>query len=86
MARTTTRGEEKVINISIPEGLHRRIKIQAAKEDKTLKEVLVQAAELFLKMREQHEILEHYSSQPYREFTDDEIKEWLDMDNDGDRL
>ncbi len=80
MARMTTRGEGKIISVPFPEVLHRKLKVEAAREAITLKELLVKAAEMFLRLKEQEEVLTRGASIPVREYTDKEIQEWNEVD------
>jgi hypothetical protein len=80
MARMTTRGEGKIISVPFPESLHRKLKVEAAREAITLKELLVKAAEMFLRLKEQEEVLTRGASIPVREYADEEIQEWNEAD------
>jgi hypothetical protein len=75
MSRMTTRGEGKIVSVPFPEELHRKLKVEAAREGITLKELLVKAAEVFLRLREQEEVLTCGASIPMREYSDKEIQE-----------
>jgi hypothetical protein len=80
MSKMTTRGEGRIISVPFPEELHRKLKVEAAREAITLKELLVKAAEVFLRLREQEEVLTRGASTPMREYSDQEIREWEDAD------
>jgi hypothetical protein len=87
MERTTSRGKGRIINIPIPEALHRDVRVKAASEDISLKEFVIKALERYLqeehlseKRRRINKILQGPPSAGLRTFSDDEVSEWLKTD------
>ncbi len=87
MERTNSRGKGRIINIPIPEALHHEVRIKAAYEDISLREIVIKALERYLqeeqlseKRRRMDKILQGPPSAGLRTFTDDEVREWLKTD------